>query len=388
MRVAVASVLLLASVAAQAQPANVPAEYRAMYSQLDKTLRALDRRIPKRSGPKPIYAAELLPANGNRGEQLLDPKTIGGVKVWLDRFQELGIQGAVFAVPYPLLMRSYPRSTEYVSFFRQVVDEARKRQMTVEIESAVIFANSPFSPVQWDYSNLTVDRLIRERQEMITTIVRELAPDYLDLGAEPDTEARLTGLRELNDPVCYAQFVGAIIRGIDRGKTKIGAGFGTWSKPDFVRREAELPLDFIALHIYPLSVQTLENAIEGCRIARQYGKEIVIDEAWLYKMRPGEITDIASNAKVFARDSFSFWAPLDQRFLRLVSDFARAEGIRLVSPFWTTFFFAYVDYDPRLERLPYPQLVKEVNTIAARAVVEDRFSETGKFYGRLIAARP
>ncbi len=381
-----AAVLLLLCATLQAQPAGVPAEYRGMYKQMERTLRTLDRRLKNVSGPSPIYAAELLPANGNRGEQLLEPKTIEGVKVWLDRFQQLRIQGVVFAVPYPLLMRSYPRSAEYVAFFREVVEESRKRRMTVEIESAVIFANSPFSPVQWDYSNLTMERLTRDRHEMIATIVRELAPDYLDLGAEPDTEARLTGLRELNDPAGYARFVGAIIRGIDRGKTKIGAGFGTWSKPDFVRYQAELPLDFISLHIYPLSTQVLANAVEGCRIARQHGKEILIDEAWLYKMQRGEVSDIASNAKVFARDSFSFWAPLDQRFLRFVSDFARAERVRLVSPFWSTFFFAQLHYDKRLAQLPYPELVKELNTVAARAVMDGRFSDTGKFYRNLIAA--
>jgi hypothetical protein len=384
MRTAVPAVLFLFSATLAAQPANVPAEYRGMVVQIEKTLRALDRRVPKVSGPPPIYAAELLPANGNRGEQLLEPKTIEGVKIWLDRFQQLRIQGVVFAVPYPLLMHSYPRSAEYISFFREVVKEARKRQMTVEIESAVIFANSPFSPVRWDYSKITVERLMGERHEMIATIVRELAPDYLDLGAEPDTEARLTGLRELNDPLRYAQFVGGIIRGIHRGRTKIGAGFGTWSKPEFVRRQTELPLDFISLHIYPISTQTLANAIEGCRIARQHGKEILIDEAWLYKMRPGEVSDIASNAKVFARDAFSFWAPLDQRFLRFISDFARAERVRLISPFWSTFFFAYLDYDSRLAQLPYPELVKELNTIAARAVIDGRFSDTGKFYRDLI----
>jgi hypothetical protein len=389
MRSAVFVSLLIIQGVAYAQPASVPAEYRAMVSQFDKTLRPLEKQFQKaaRAGRRPVYAAELLPANGNRGVELLDLHALQGTRVWLTRFAQLGIRGVVFAVPYPLLMRTYPGSSMYLNFYRRVVSEARGRGMTVEIESSVVFANSPFSPVRWDYSKSSVEQLMRDRREMIGTIVRELAPDYLNIGAEPDTEARLTGKRELNDPARYAQYLAGILSGLDRGKTKIGAGVGTWSSPDFVSREVFLPLDFIALHMYPVSAQTFANAAEACRIAKQAKKEVIIDEAWLYKAMPGEVTDIASNARIFARDAFSFWAPLDQRYLRLVSDFARAQRISLVSPFWSTYFFSYLDYDAGTATLPYSDLMREVNSRASRSVMDGRFSDTGVFYHDLIAGK-
>ena len=99
------------------------------------------------------------------------------------------------------------------------------------------------------------------------------------------------------------------------------------------------------------------------------------------------MTNIASNAKVFARDPFSFWAPLDQRFLRLISNFARAEKIKLVSPFWTIYFFSYIDYDTGVSQLPYADLVQLVNSTATRSVMNGRFSETGVAYHDLIAGR-
>jgi hypothetical protein len=381
--------LLLISAAAQAQPVTVPPEYRALVSQIDRTLRPLERQYQKaaRSGRRPVYAAELLPANGNRGDQLLDLNSLQGTRVWLTRFAQLGIRGVVLAVPHPLLMRSYPGSSMYLSFYRNVINEARGRGMTVEIESSVVFANSPFSSVRWDYSKSSVEQLMRDRREMIGTIVRELAPDYLDIGAEPDTEARLTGKRELNDPARYAQYLAGILSGLDRRKTKIGAGVGAWSSPDFVSREVFLPLDFIALHLYPVSAQTFADAAEVCRIAKQAHKEVIIDEAWLYKAMPGEVTDIASNARVFARDVFSFWAPLDQRYLRLVSDFARAQHISFVSPFWSTYFFSYIDYDAGAAQLPYSDLMRDVNSGATRAVMDTRFTDTGVFYHDLIAGK-
>ena len=389
MRSAVFVSLLLIQGVAYAQPASVPAEYRAMVSQFDKTLRPLEKQFQKaaRAGRRPLYAAELLPANGNRGVELLDLHALQGTRVWLTRFAQLGIRGVVFAVPYPLLMRTYPGSSMYLNFYRRVVSEARGRGMTVEIESSVVFATSPFPPVGWDYSKSSVEQLMRDRREMIGTIVRELAPDYLDIGAEPDTEARLTGKRELNDPARYAQYLAGILSGLDRGKTKIGAGVGTWSSPDFVSREVFLPLDFIALHMYPVSAQTFANAAEVCRIAKQAKKEVIIDEAWLYKAMPGEVTDIASNAKIFARDAFSFWAPLDQRYLRLISDFARAQRISFVSPFWSTYFFSYLDYDAGTATLPYSDLMREVNSRASRSVMDARFSDTGVFYHDLIAGK-
>jgi hypothetical protein len=389
MRTAALGFLLLINAAAQAQPAPVPPEYRALYKQFEQTLRPLERQFQKaaRSGRRPVYAAELLPANGNRGVELLDLHALQGTRVWLTRFAQLGIRGVVFAVPYPLLIRTYPGSSMYLNFYRSVVSEARGRGMTVEIESSVVFANTPFSPVRWDYSKSSVEQLMRDRRDMIATIVRELAPDYLDIGAEPDTEARLTGKRELNDPARYAQYLAGILSGLDRRKTKIGAGVGTWSSPDFVSREVFLPLDFIALHIYPISAQTFANAAEVCRIAKQAHKEVIIDEAWLYKAMPGEVTDIASNTKVFARDAFSFWVPLDQRFLRLISDFARSQRISFVSPFWSTYFFSYIDYDSGAAQLPYSDLMRDVNSGASRSVMNARFSDTGLFYHDLIAGK-
>ena len=152
-------------------------------------------------------------------------------------------------------------------------------------------------------------------------------------------------------------------------------------------REVFLPLDFISLHMYPVTAQTFANSAEVCRIAKQAKKEVIIDEAWLYKAMPGEVTDIASNAKIFARDAFSFWAPLDQRYLRLISDFARAQRISFVSPFWSTYFFSYLDYDAGTATLPYSDLMREVNSRASRSVMDARFSDTGVFYHDLIAGK-
>jgi hypothetical protein len=388
-------VVLFIATAAQAaprrravqHPVGIPPAYADLYAQLSAQLDAAEgqvRELHPELGKPPIYAAELLPANGNRGPALLQPGVMDGVRLFLDRFQQLGIRGVVFNVGYPLLLDRFPRSSEYLEFYKQVVAEARKRGMTVEIESAVTFANTPFSPITWEYAATPFSQFVQERHDMTARIVAELAPDYLDLGAEPDTEARLTGYAQLNVPSLWAQTTAAIIRGIDRRSTRIGVGLGTWNSIAFIDAESQLLLDFVALHIYPIDAASIDTAFQAASILRARKIPIVIDEAWLYKARPGESTSIAGDAVIFARDSLSFFAPLDQRFLRFLDDFARAENVVLISPFWSGLFFSYMPWSPAFETLTYDQVVTQANALAASNIVKGQFSATGYFYSSLI----
>ncbi|HSP14545.1 MAG TPA: hypothetical protein VLV78_07330 [Thermoanaerobaculia bacterium] len=368
-------------------PQGIPPSYADLYSLLSAQLDAAEAKVAPlhpELGKQPVYAAELLPANANRGPALLQPGTMDGVRAFLDRFQQLGINGVVFNVPYPVLVDRFPSSADYLQFFKQAVAESRKRGMTVQIESSVLFANSPFSPVSWDYSTTPFSQFTQERHDMTAKIVAQLAPDYLDLGAEPDTEAKLTGYTQLNVPSLWSQYIAAVIRGIDRGSVRLGAGLGTWNSVAFVEAESLLPLDFVSLHIYPIDATSIATAFQAADIIRGRGKQIVIDEAWLFKMRPGESTSIAADTTVFARDSLSFFAPLDQRYLRFLDAFARAKGVVLISPFWSTFFFAYQRWAPGFEALSYDQVVAQVNSIAAANVVKGQYSATGYYYSRLI----
>ncbi len=372
------------------QPQGFPPAYADLYLQLAAQLDAAQARLtplhPER-GQQPIYAAELLPANANRGPALLQPGVIDGVRAFLDRFQQLGIRGVVFALGYPLLLDRYPNSSQYLSFYQQVMAETRKRGMIVDIESAVIFANSPFSPIVWDYSKTTFSQFVQDRHDMTAKIVSQLAPDYLDLGAEPDTEAKLTGYAQLNVPSTYAQSINDIIRGIDRGSTRIGVGLGTWNSVAFIDAETQLPIDFIALHIYPIDSGSISTAFQGAEIARARGKQVIIDEAWLYKAKPGESSSIAADADIFARDTFSFFVPLDEQFLHLLDDFARVEGVTLISPFWSTYLFAYLPYSPATASLPYDQIVAQVNRAATANILAGQYTPTGYSYAALIAGR-
>jgi hypothetical protein len=369
-------------------PFGVPVVYSDLYAQLAVDLTAAVGQLAPLHpdlGTRPVYAAELLPANGNRGTDLLQTSTMGGVRAYLDALQRLGVRGVVFPIGYPLLLDRFPGSAQYLDFYRQVMAEVRARGMTVDIESSVAFANSPFSSITWDYSQTTFAQFVQDRHDMAAKIVAELKPDYLDLGAEPDTEAKLTGFAQLNVPANWAQTISAITQGISRDSTKIGTGVGTWNNVSFVDAESALPIDFIALHIYPVDAGSIATALQAVTIARAHGKAVVIDEAWLFKARAGESTSIASDTTVFARDAYSFFAPLDQQFLRFLDDFARVDGVSFISPFWSSYFFSYIPYTTATASLPYSAIVQQANSAAAQNIVRGQSSATGAYYASLIA---
>jgi hypothetical protein len=143
----------------------------------------------------------------------------------------------------------------------------------------------------------------------------------------------------------------------------------------------------VALHIYPVGRRTLATTYEVLDLARRAGKPVVLDECWLYKAGPREVRSIASNEAVFQRDLWSFWAPLDQRFLRLVDRFARQEGVAFVSPFWSHQYFAYLEYDPALDGRPYRTVNARYLQRVRAAVERGELSPTGRFVRRLLGGQ-
>jgi hypothetical protein len=232
---------------------------------------------------------------------------------------------------------------------------------------------------------MTFDQFEAQRKQMIAAIIQDLQPDYLDMGAEPDTEYKLSGFQQFNSPDQYTAYINYIVAGVNKGNTIVGAGIGTWGNMQYVQEYAtSTDLDFIDMHVYPIVGQaSLQRIFTITEFARQHGKRVVLDEARLYKVGTLQATSIAADADIFRLDAYSFWAPLDQQFLESIVKSAQIENIEYISPYWSTYFFAYVDYNSTTAQLPYSQVVQTVNTQAAHNILNDQFSSTGKFYGQL-----
>ena len=367
---------------------KIPASSSGLFAGLERILDAeLSRAARSAAGPGPLVSLDLLAANSNRGPALLRQDTLDLVRLSLDRFKDIGVGCVKFALSYPLLRPDFPRAAEYLAFYRKVVAEAHSRGLKVMPHITVLFADTPFSLFHGIYAGLDLARFKREYRDMVHLVVRELRPDFLALLTEPDTHARLTGLRELETPLTMAEVIRFALNGLDRGKTRIGAGSGSWSSPDFARALAETTrVDFICIHVYPIVGSMLDKAREMARLARANGKQAMVDEAWLYKtLKPGEGEGVAATSEVFRLDVFSFWQPLDRKFMEVMLRMASEEGIALVSFFWSNQLFAYLDYDPMLQGATYSVTSRRHNREVYAAMKSGSLSPLGEWLRKWLA---
>jgi hypothetical protein len=367
-------------------PPPVPEEYQALYQELEAELAhfegTLNQEWDHHQG-QTIFATELAFANGNVGEGLLTPTSLDNNRTLLDRLQAMGVKGVVLAIKYPLLSPDFPRSSEYLKFFQDIMAECRQHDMKVLVECGAIFAGTPYSPVQVDWSKYTTQTFLQGLQDELLLIAREVKPDYLTLANEPTTEEELTKLTIT--PTVWRDFIASTLQKIGHSDgLLLGAGTGTWENPAYINEIINMPgLDYIDLHIYPLSKDglLLERALDWALQARAAGKRVTISESWLWKALPEEISSGLGEAeKIMNRDVYSFWYPLDERFIQDIMNLADATNMDFISFFWTRNFFAYLDYDTTPHNVSTTTLNRWINQAALTNVQKGEITPLGRYY--------
>lgn len=366
----------------------VPANYRQLYDTISRQLDTYDRTIaampPAATGAKPpVAGAELLAANGNRLAALLRPDTIVLVDESLDRLKALQVGGVTLGIKVPMLLGSVtPEAGRYADFYATVADHARARGLVVSVELGVLFCGTVFAQctdaVAGSYRAFVDDTAAQAR-----IVLDRVRPDFLTVLAEPDTEAKLTGVSVLATPDGAARAVGDVLAAAGpRGAARIGAGAGTWLPTSFAQAIAAQPVDYLDAHVYPANAQSAANAVALAGVARRAGKPLVIDEAWLYKTdQPGIAGGPAAAETVFRQDVFSFWQPLDARFLATTFTWARKAGAAYVSAFWSWQFFTYLAWTPQLDAAPYQQLVAAFDRAVAPTLTTSATTDIGGQWG-------
>jgi len=391
----VALVALVTAVPGAAPAASAlapPPRYADLYTLLNDRLRVIEEALDARgSGVRDVvFAAELLPANANIGEALFREQTWPLVLLYLDRLQRLGVRGVKVAVKYPVLLSGFPRSADYMQFYRRLGEELRRRNVRFLVQMTDGFRPSAFSalPVEPYYAGLTWERYRREKREMAETIIREVRPDYLTVQNEPGTQAQNTGLPMTVQHI--TDLVQHVARGLDKRGTLVGAGAGTWEDLAYAQALAGIDaLDYLDMHIYPITGNyVLDRAFRFAETARRARKRLVLGEAWLYKASDQDLRggSVAAAPALFARDVFSFWEPLDVRFVAAMVRFSRATGTDFTSFFWSRYFFAYVEYSEETGRLSPAELSRLANAAAARNMAVDppRLTHTGETLRQLL----
>jgi len=366
---------------------SVPPEYQRLYHELSEKLDSFSEylnSLPNGSENKVTFGAELLPANGHQGEKLLTKENYSGTLIYLDALQSLGVQGVKVSINYPLLAPDFSNLNGYLEYYRSLAQELRKRNMKMLVAIGNLFPDPAFTDLQVSFTNLTFSEYRRTKRQIAERIINEIQPDYLTLANEPSTEAMTTGL-EVTVPE-FTETINYVLNGLDRQDVLIGAGAGSWNDSAYVKSLARTTdIDYIDIHIYPANY--LEQALTMADLAHASNKRLIIGEAWTYKVYDyelGDLSHIAAQADIFGRDVYSFWEPLDSKFLEILVKLASCKGCEFVSPFWSKYFFGYLDYETMAKNLTYKQLAQLSNQEAVKNILGHKLTTTGLTYYELI----
>lgn len=367
--------------------APVPADYEAAYQRLSGQLDAYqaavtsmpDYRASDPDTPPFVTGAELLAANGNRQSVLLAPSTLTSVDRELDALEKLGVTGVTVGVKLPLLLPQFePQAAAYANFYASVARSVHDRGMFLDVELGGLFCGTIYSTCSFAYPT-TVDGWAQLTAQQATTVIARMHPDVLDLMSEPNTEANLTGIAGLATRSGLVQFVDSTLVAIGpHAGTELGAGAASWFPVSFDQAIAATPVDVLIDHIYPIGPTVAQTLVATAAVAHAAHKPLVVDEVGLYKGTPTAGGNVSQSSNEGRVDAYSFWEPLDQRFLSITRQWSQKADVAFTSVFWSNQLFAYATWTPQLEAAPPGQTLTALDEEAARAMAAGRATSAGR----------
>jgi hypothetical protein len=377
-------------------PPPVPAQYRALYDELEDALSTYEARVNAEwdgTNRTVRLATALVPANSHAGPQLLDPSYQAVVHRYLDALVAVGADAVVVPINYPLLTAScVDQAPEYLAFFADLAAEVRSRGLELLVEHNVLIPGFSAVDVATCYVGLTAQEFGFQRYAEVLAIVEQVQPEYLSLVTEPETTGTAIGL--FLSPATWRTYVEGVVDQLEIDvpghATRLGAGSGTWEAVDYVAGFAQVSaLDYVDLHVYPPASPAesfLDRLLDWPDLVRAIdpGKGFVMSEGWLYKAAAAEIGGNPIDPDQLARDVWSFWEPLDELFLDAMARTAHHEGYELIAPFWSRYFFAYLEHgDPAFAGLDAMELMGQANLAAYGAIVAGETTGTGRTFRTL-----
>jgi len=260
----------------------------------------------------------------------------------------------------------------------------------VDIESQVLFANTQYSQLTFDWSKLSYSDYVTKHIAQDNLICSQVKPDILEIGVEADTEAYLTGYSQLNTPAGWSSYINQMLDGINKNGCKLAAGAGDWlSTPTqwvdgFVNNSN---LDYVSTHSYPIVFPFLSNLVNLGQYAKDQGKRIVFDEEWDTKtLSPSNGGGGAGFGGPVAtqQDVFSYWIPIDIQFQQLMAKFCQIYPCEFLSPFdGDYYFFGYLTWNSQLDTQTFFQLHSTLNSLISQNEENKIVSPTGDAYATL-----
>ena len=382
---------------ASSSSSSIPAEFSALHDELSTNLsmRENELRADWDGVHAPvIYAATLLSASCNNGSKLFDPSFRAGNSLILGHLADLGVQGIVLQINYPILTTNFTTNAPtYLTAFKEIAAEIRALGLKIIVEHNVLLSGyASLDPTSY-YSTLTKTQFGTENYLEILDIIDEVNPDYLSIVTEPATfdSALQIGMSVAD----WAAYVNGVVSGLSTDRpastTKLGAGSGAWENSEYVLAFASISgLDYIDIHSYPVSngitdyLKILDTWPAMIR-AINPALEIISSESWLYKAKASELGGAPTDPAFFARDTYSFWGPLDSQFLDILAITAHKNNYTVIAPFWSIYFSAYLDYnDPLLSGLTPTEILDCAYGASYQAILNGQTTDLGDHYKALI----
>jgi hypothetical protein len=366
----------------------VPEAYRTLYRELESDLSLLEPGFKALSSRKtgetafgvdlPATTAQLIGATPD-GDQLTS------AALALDRLQALGVRIVCLNVLYPVLTHEFIETPLYSDVYRRIATEIRRRGLLLVVAMGVREPEEAGTPLA-SASGLNRTRFNSGLREMAEAILTDLQPDYLTVLSEPDTVAQHTGLTF--PPEEFAATVQQVVQGLDPGATKLGAGAGTWTALNYIKELGAIAeLYYLDLHIHPVRYGFASDRVtQAAEVARGRGKKIAIGAAWLQKVSSREFGRL-SRPEALAREVFSFWQPLDRRFVEMVVEIAHSLEVEFCTFSRTQYLFAALAYGEVGNRPAPAQLLKQVDAEATAGMAAGQPTPTGERLGELIGSQ-
>ena len=365
---------------------QVPLPYIATYQRLSTQLNTYgaavnampDYRSRGSSAPRFVAAAELLDANGNQQGKLLEPGAMSAVERELTALKNLGVRGVTIGIKLPLLLARFtPLASKYANFYAAVAKQAHARGFTIDVELGGLFCGTVFSTCSYAYPR-TIAGWATLTAEQARIVIARVHPNYLDILAEPNTEAELTSIGALGTLSGVVQFVTATLAQIRaRGATKIGAGAASWFPVSWDRAISKTSVNVLIEHIYPLSPAIVQTITATAALAHQTHKPLVADEVWLYKSTPSLTGGVTASGDEAKSDAYSFFEPLDEKFLSITRQWSAKADVAFASAFWSEQLFTYAAWTPQLEAGPTAETLAVLNEQTVGAWANGTYSASG-----------
>lgn len=369
-------------------PANVPESYRALYAELESDLSLLNPLFQNLWDAKTAataFGVELPAAVGHRAGRP-GAEALPSAALTLDRLQALGVKIVCLNIPYPVLARDFPQTPAYRDFYRGLAGEIRRRGFLLVVGIGVMPREPEESTLPKGATGLNRARFNTGLREMAEAVIADLSPDFLTVLCEPEAVAQTTGLPF--SPSEYAATVRYVVQGLDAGAVKLGAGSGTWIALDYLKAlGAILELHYLDLHIRPVRYGfAAERVAQAADVARSRGKKISIGAAWLQKESSREFGRLG-RSEALAREVYSFWQPLDRRFVETVVGIAHDIEAEFCVFSRAELLFAVIEHTEDAGRLPPAQLLQRMEARAAARIAAGALTPVGERLRDLIGGR-